>query len=80
LKNHKRSYLHIIILFLLILSLISYYYIEVNIKPTLKSICEVKARVIATQIINDTVREELQKIALKKQILIPTYDIDGKLI
>lgn len=59
-------------------ALLAYYYVEVSIKPTLASICEVKAKVIATQIINDTVREELNKDALKEQILIPTYDRDGR--
>lgn len=59
-------------------ALLTYYYVEVSIKPTLASICEVKAKVIATQIINDTVREELNKDALKEQILIPTYDREGK--
>lgn len=78
-KNHKKKNLHIIILFLLILSLLTYYYIEKNIKPTLKSICEVKAKVIATEIINDTVREELKNDVLKEQILIPTFDNEGKI-
>ncbi len=59
-------------------ALLTYYYVEVSIKPTLASICEVKAKVIATQIINETVREELNKDALKEQILIPTYDRDGR--
>jgi len=59
-------------------AIITYYYVETSIKPTLVSICEVKAKVIATQIINDTVREELNKNALKEQILIPTYDKEGK--
>lgn len=78
-KNHKSKNMHIIILFLVILSLLTYYYIEKNIKPTLKSICEVKAKVIATEIINDTVREELKNDILKEQILIPTFDNDGKI-
>ena len=64
---------------MLIVSLITYYYLETNIKPTLRSICEVRAKVIATQIINGTVREELEKDALKEQILIPTYDNEGKI-
>lgn len=59
-------------------ALITYYYVEVSIKPTLVSICEVKAKVIATQIINDTVRDELNKNTLKEQILIPTYDKEGR--
>jgi sporulation protein YunB len=63
----------------LVIFSISYYYVESNIKPTLSSICEVKAKVIATQIINATVREELEKDALKEQILIPTYDNEGKI-
>jgi len=71
--------MHIIILFLVILSLISYYYIEKRIGPTLVSICEVKAKVIATEIINSTVREELKNDILKEQILIPTFDNDGKI-
>ncbi len=59
-------------------SLLAYYYVEASIKPTIASICEVKAKVIATQIVNDTVREELNKDALKEQILIPSYDRDGR--
>ncbi|WP_326908582.1 sporulation protein YunB [Sedimentibacter sp. MB31-C6] len=78
-KKYKRTYIQIIAMFLVIFSIISYYYIEVSIKPTLKSICEVNAKVIATQIINSTVREEIEKDELKEQILIPTYDNDGKI-
>jgi len=79
LKNYKKKKVYVYVLFLVILALISYYYIEINIKPTLISICEVKAKVIATRIINDTVREELKKDALKEQILIPTYDNNGRI-
>lgn len=78
-KNYKRKNIKIIILFLVISSLIAYYYIEKNIKPTLVSICEVKAKVIATEIINTTIREELKNDALKEQILIPTFDNNGKI-
>ena len=78
-KNYKKKKVYVYVLFLVILALISYYYIEINIKPTLISICEVKAKVIATRIINDTVREELKKDALKEQILIPTYDNNGRI-
>lgn len=77
-KNQKGTFIKFIFLFLTFFALITYYYVETSIKPTLVSICEVKAKVIATQIINDTVREELNKNALKEQILIPTYDKEGK--
>jgi len=66
------------LLVIIFFALITYYYIEVSIKPTLVSICEVKAKIIATQIINDTVRDELNKNTLKEQILIPTYDKEGR--
>ena len=68
-----------IIIILLVFTLITYYYIEVNIRPTLASICEVQAKVIATKIINETVRDELNKEAIKDQILIPSYDKQGKI-
>lgn len=57
----------------------TYYYIEASIRPTLSSICEVQARVIASRIINETVRSELNKDSLKDQILIPSYDREGKI-
>lgn len=78
-KNYKKKSPYIFIIFLVLLVLIVYYYIEINIKPTLKSICEVKAKIIATRIINDTVREQLKNNQLKGQILIPTYDHNGKI-
>lgn len=77
-KNRRSSFIKFIFLILIFFTLVAYYYVEVSIKPTLASICEVRAKVIATQIINDTVREELNKNSLKEQILIPTYDREGK--
>ncbi len=66
------------LLIIMFLVVVTYYYVETSIKPTLVSICEVKAKIIATQIINDTVREELNKNTIKEQILIPTYDNEGR--
>ena len=77
-KNRKKTFIKFIVLILIFFSLIAYYYVEVSIKHTLTSICEVKAKVIATQIINDTVRSELNKNSLKEQILIPSYDRNGR--
>jgi sporulation protein YunB len=56
-----------------------YYYIEVNIRPTLAAICEVQAKIIATRIINEIVRNELNKDSIKDQILVPSYDREGKI-
>lgn len=60
-------------------ALITYYYVEASIRPTLSAICEVQAKVIASRIINETVRNELNKDSIKDQILVPSYDINGKI-
>ena len=77
-KNRKRTFIKFIFLFTIFIAVVGYYYVEVNIKPTLVSICEVKAKVIATQIINETVRKELNENSVKDQVLIPTYDNEGR--
>lgn len=68
-----------VIIILLVFALITYYYIEVNIRPTLGSICEIQAKVIASRIINETVRDELNRNSIKDQILVPSYDKQGKI-
>jgi sporulation protein YunB len=79
LKNYRENFIKFILVIILVLALISYYYIEVNIRPSLASICEVQAKVIATKIINETVRNELNKDSVKDQILMPSYDEHGKI-
>jgi len=79
LKKYKGSFLKLVIIILLVFALITYYYIEVNIRPTLGSICEIQAKVIASRIINETVRDELNRDSIKDQILIPSYDKQGKI-
>lgn len=78
-KNFKGNTVKIFVILLLMFVTATYYYIEASIRPTLSSICEVQARVIASKIINQTVRDELNKDSLKDQILIPSYDREGKI-
>lgn len=78
-KKYKGSLIKLIIIILLVFALITYYYIEVNIRPMLGTICEIQAKVIATKIINETVRDELNKDSIKDQILVPSYDKQGKI-
>jgi len=78
-KKYKESLIKLILIIFLILILITYYYIEVSIRPTLAAICEVQAKVIASKIINETVRNELNKDSIKNQILVPSYDKQGKI-
>lgn len=78
-KKYKGSLIKLILVIILLFAVITYYYVEVNIRPTLSTICEVQARVIATRIINETVRKELNKDSIKDQILEPSYDREGKI-
>jgi sporulation protein YunB len=79
LKKYKGSLIKLVLVIILLFALITYYYIEVNIRPTLSSICDVQAKVIATRIINETVRKELNKDSIKDKILEPSYDREGKI-
>ena len=59
--------------------IIAYYVVAVEIKPVLKAICEVRARIIATQAINNAVKAELQKDNLKDQLIVSTFDNEGRI-
>lgn len=78
-KKYKGSIIKLILVIILIFALITYYYIEANIRPALAAICEVQAKVIASRLINETVRSELNKDSIKDQILEPSYDREGKI-
>jgi len=53
--------------------------IAIEIKPVMKAICEVKARIIATQAINNAVKAELQKDNIKDQLIVSTFDNVGRI-
>ncbi|QSX06392.1 sporulation protein YunB [Sedimentibacter sp. zth1] len=79
LKKLKKSHIKILLFTLLVIFILVYYIIEVRIKPVLASICEVRARIIATQAINNAIKTELQKDDLKEQLIVSTYDNEGKI-
>lgn len=78
-KKYKENLIKLVLIIILIFSLITYFYLEVSIRPTLAAICEVQAKVIASRIINEIVRNELNKESIKNQILVPSYDKDGRI-
>ncbi len=78
-KKYKDSVIKLVLPIILIFSVITYYYVEANIRPTLAEICDVQAKVIATKAINEIVRRELNKDSIKDQILMPSYDSKGKI-
>lgn len=78
-KKYKENLIKLILIIILVIVFITYYYIEASIRPTLASICEVQAKVIATKLINETVRNELNRDTIKEHILVPSYDKEGKI-
>ena len=79
LKKLKKKYIQVVLFVIIVIFILNYYLIAVEIKPVLESICEVRARIIATQAINAAVKSELQKDNLKDQLIITTFDNYGKL-
>lgn len=79
LRRKKKVRVYIIFTIIIILAINIYIYIEKNIKPTVTTICEVKAKVIATQAINEAVKSELEKDNIKEELIIATYDENGKI-
>lgn len=78
-KKNKKNILKIVIFVLIVLFIIFYYLVDSQIYPVLTSICEVRARIIATQAINNAIKTELQKDDLKEQLIVTTYDNEGKI-
>lgn len=78
-KKIKASYIRVVLFVIFLLMLLIYFMIEVKIKPFLSSICEVRARIIATQAINNAIKQELQKDDLKEQLIVSTFDKDGRI-
>lgn len=74
-KGKNRIY--IILILLLILILLFYLFIENNIKPKLIAISEIKARLFATQAINDAVSKKIELNSFNDLIFIKT-DNTGK--
>jgi len=68
----KKIILFFIIMLVFIIMLYLYMYIEKNIRPKIKAMSEIKARLIATQAINDAVSQKIQMNAFKDLVNIKT--------
>lgn len=79
LKRIKKAHIKIILLSIIVIFILVYYMVAIEIKPVLKAICEVRARIIATQAINNAVKAELQKDNLKDQLIVSTFDNAGRI-
>lgn len=78
-KAIKKTTLKIILFLFVFFTVFIYYYLEFKINPTLQSICEVRAKVLATESINEAIKDELQKDNLKEQLIVSTFDNSGRI-
>lgn len=78
--KHINKKKRIIILSVLIAILVIYIFVIIdrNVKPTVLAISEVQARVIATQIINDAVKENINDDIRYQDLIYIQYDNNGK--
>ena len=79
LKKIKKIHIQIVLLTIILMFILAYYMVAIEIKPVMKAICEVKARIIATQAINNAVKAELQKDNIKDQLIVSTFDNAGRI-
>lgn len=79
LKKIKKIHIQILLFTIILMFILTYYMIAIEIKPVMKAICEVKARIIATQAINNAVKAELQKDNIKDQLIVSTFDNVGRI-
>lgn len=75
--KNKKSKLYAFIIILIALILFFYFYIEKNIKPKLMAMSEIKARLFATEVINDAVIKKVELNSFGDLIIIKT-DNQGK--
>ncbi|MGO1818505.1 MAG: sporulation protein YunB [Senegalia sp. (in: firmicutes)] len=76
-KTFKKRY--VIIVILIVFIIYSFLIIDKNIRPTILAISQVKARMVATQAINDAVKENIGEELQYKNLINLNYDNEGKL-
>nr|WP_276717372.1 sporulation protein YunB [Caloranaerobacter azorensis] len=75
----KKRKTFIILVAILVLIVYGFIIIDRNIKPTVLAICEAKARMIATQAINDAVRAKINEDINYNDLIFVKYDNQGKI-
>lgn len=77
-KNRGRNKLFIIIVIITTLIIYGFIVLDRNIKPSVLAISEVKARIIATQAINDSIKAKIKDDIKYKDLIFVKYDNEGK--
>ncbi|MBS4534263.1 sporulation protein YunB [Clostridium sp. D2Q-14] len=70
---------YIVIVLIIVFLIYGFRILDRNIRPTILAISEVRARMVATQVINDAVKEKIGEDIKYKDLIFLKYDNDGKL-
>lgn len=76
-KKRLLSTLYLLGIFLLI-SILSFYIVDLRIRPTLTKLAEAKARQIATRAINEAIRSNISPNIQYQNLIFLNFDKDGK--
>lgn len=74
----KRKKLILWIIALLVLGIYIFRYIDKNIRPTIVSISEIRARAITTETINNTIKTKIKRDINYNDLIFVKYDNEGK--
>lgn len=74
----KRKRFIIWIIAIMVLLVYLYRFIDVNIKPTVVAIAEIKARSVTTQAINDTIKTKIRRDINYNDLIFVKYNNEGK--
>jgi len=69
-----------IIMLFLLLVIVGFYYADVRLRPTLKAMAEARARVVATQSINQAIREEVVANIHYEDLIFVKVDNRGRVV
>lgn len=77
-RRNKRKKTFIIIVIIFVLFIYGFIIVDRNIKPTVLAISDVQARKIATQAINEAVKNKIKDDIKYKDLIFVNFDRDGK--
>lgn len=77
-RRNKKKKLYIFVIIFLVLLIYGFIWVDKNIKPTVLAVSEVQARKIATQAINEAVKNKIKDDIKYKDLIFVNFDKDGK--
>ncbi|WDV47511.1 sporulation protein YunB [Clostridiaceae bacterium M8S5] len=77
-SNYSKNKTFFVIVGILVVIIYGFYLVDKSVKPIVLAMSEVRARMIATQAINDAVKEKIKGDIKYKDLIDISYDKDGK--